>query len=84
MKKRSREKGIVAYALEPHIEICSSDECTIDGIKGITKYSEERITVNLGRYSVTLCGSGLYINSFSSDGATVRGDIISLEFCGND
>ena len=84
IKKLREEKNIVSYALQPHIEICGTDECVLDGIKGISKYSNDAITVCLGKFNVSFFGDNLYINSFSSEGAVLRGNIISMEFSSDD
>jgi sporulation protein YqfC len=74
---------IITYTGEPRLELVGSGECVIDGLKGIIEYSDEKIKINLGKYYVTFFGDGLYINSFSYEGAIVQGTIVSLEFEGN-
>ena len=83
MKRRADSENLIAYTTEPHIELSGNSECVVDGLKGITEYSKEKIKINLGKYSVSFFGDELYINSFSHEGATVEGTIISLEFESN-
>jgi sporulation protein YqfC len=66
--------------VKPRLEITGSNECVVDGLMGIVEYSNEKIKVNLGKYFVTFYGDGLFINSFSHEGAVVEGSINSLEF----
>ena len=83
MKKNKDAEHLVEYVTHPHLELIGNSECVIDGLKGITEYTKDKIKINLGKYSVTFFGDGLYINSFSREGATVEGTIISLEYEGN-
>ena len=75
--------NIVSFAISPHIELIGNNQCYIDGIKGISSYSSERIKVNLGKYYVTFFGDNLFINAFSPEGAIIEGLIASLEFESN-
>lgn len=72
------------YITEPHIVLISNSKCIIDGLQGICEYTAEKIKINLGKYAVVIVGSGLYIESFSHEGAVVEGDILSLEMSSND
>lgn len=83
MKKRADGEAVFDYTLSPHIELVGTSQCVIDGLKSIIEYSAEKIKIDLGKYSVTLVGDGLFINSFSCEGATVEGTIVALEFEGN-
>ena len=83
MKKRSDSENIIEYVTYPHLEIIGNSECLVEGIKGITEYTKEKIKLNLGKYSVTFFGDELSINSFSYEGMTVEGTIISLEYESN-
>ena len=78
-----REKGIVEYTLAPCLEIRGNSECKVEGLKGISEYSSEKIRINLGKFSVSFLGDGLFINTFSPEGATVEGTIVSVEFESN-
>jgi sporulation protein YqfC len=83
MSKLIKSKDIdnfVNYTKQPHLEIFSNSQCIVDGLKGIVEYSRDKIKINLGKSLVTFWGDGLYINSFSPDGAIVEGNIISMEF----
>lgn len=72
------------YITEPHIILIGNSKCIIDGLRGICEYTSEKIKINLGKYCVEIIGSGLYIESFSYEGAVVEGDILSLEMAAND
>lgn len=78
MKMFSRSD--IVFSNEPRLELNGSTQCVVDGLKGICEYNHDRIKIDLGKYCVTFFGDGLYINSFSYDGAIVEGNIISMEF----
>lgn len=88
MKKKSKKKStdfpFEYYTGEPRIEFYGTDECVVDGLKSIIKYSADEIILNVGRVAVKFLGSDLHINSFSPEGAVVNGLIMSMEFSGND
>lgn len=83
VKRFKNSENIIAYASEPHIELCGNGECIVEGLKRIVKYTGTEITLNLGKFNISFFGSELFIDSFSSDGLTVQGNITSLEFLGN-
>lgn len=83
-KKVKNTDDIVTYTNIPHLELVGNSECVVDGLKGIIEYTKEKIKINLGKYFVTFLGDGLYINSFSHEGAVIQGTIISVEFESND
>lgn len=82
MKKRSRDE-ITECAVCPHIEIIGNSKCLVEGLKGISEYTKDRIKFDMGKFSVSFIGDGLYIDSFTVGGASVEGIIFSLEFEGN-
>ena len=83
MKKAKDSEAVYAYVSEPRIEISGCRECLIDGLKSISEYTEDKIKIDLGKYSVCIVGDGLCINSFSSEGAVVEGTVMTVEFEGN-
>ena len=83
MKKRPESDNLITYTNRPHLELTGNTQCIIDGLKGITEYTKEKIKMNLGKYSVCFFGDELYINSFSPEGAIIEGTIVSMEFEGN-
>ncbi len=88
MKKKSNKKltdfPFEYYTGRPRIEFYGTDECVVDGLKSIIKYSGDEIILNVGRVAVKFLGSDLHINSFSPEGAVVNGFIMSMEFSDND
>lgn len=89
MKKKRSSKFRLAKELDfpehaltgkGHVEITGNSECLVDGLNGILEYTSEKIKINLGSQIVTFRGSNLVINSFTRDGATVEGVIMSMEF----
>lgn len=88
MKKKSIKNftdfPVEYYTGKPRIEFYGNDECVVDGLKSIIKYSADEIILNVGKIAVKFLGSDLHINSFSPEGAVVNGFIMSMEFSGND
>ena len=82
MKKSEREDTL-EYVLSPRLELTGNTRCEIEGIKGIPVYNGNIIKIDFGKYCVSFFGDGLYIRAFSSEGATVEGTIVSMEFCEN-
>lgn len=87
--KKKRIKNLSDFPMEyytgkPRIEFYGTDECVVDGLKSIIKYSADEIILNVGKTAVKFLGSDLHINSFSPEGAVVNGFIMSMEFSGND
>ncbi len=82
MKNTDSERTL-QYACSPRIELIGNEECFVEGLKRIEEYSEGKIKIGLGRLSVTFLGDGLFINSFSEEGATVEGTIMKMEFSDN-
>lgn len=68
------------YKGEPHLELRGNSECVVDGLKSIVEYNSDKIKLNIGKRVVTFLGEGLEINSFTPEGAIVRGFIMSMEF----
>lgn len=82
--RNTSDDSIVSYVTNPRIELIGTNQCIVDGLKGILQYSTDKIKINLGKNSVSVLGDGLYINSFSNQGAIIEGTIISVEFESND
>ncbi len=84
MKKKSVKNltdfPVEYYTGKPRIEFYGNDECVVDGLKSIIKYSADEIILNVGKVAVKFLGDDLHINSFSTEGAVVNGFIISMEF----
>lgn len=72
------------YTGQPRLEFYGTDECVVDGLKSIIKYSADEIVLNVGKIAVKFLGSELHINSFSPEGAVINGFIMSMEFVSND
>lgn len=80
--KRKDSENLISCACAPRLELTGNTECIVEGIKGIPQYNEEKITIDLGKFSVSIFGDGLYINSFTPQGAVIEGAIVSMEFEG--
>lgn len=68
------------YTGEPHLELYGNSECVVDGLKSIIEYKKDKIKLNIGKKAVTFLGEDLEINSLSTEGAVVKGFIMSMEF----
>ncbi len=78
--KNLTEFPIEYYNGEPHLELYGNSECVVDGLKSIIEYKKDKITLNIGKKSVTFVGEDLHINQLTTEGAVVQGFIMSLEF----
>ena len=65
----------------PRIELSSNTHAEIEGCKGITEYSDERVSLNLGCIGIIFKGSSLEIRHFNGESVIVSGNIICIEFC---
>lgn len=68
------------YTGEPHLELYGNSECVVDGLKSIIEYKKDKIKLNIGKKEVTFLGEDLQINELSTEGAIVKGFIMSVEF----
>ncbi len=81
--KNTENEGIINSAFSPRIELTGNRCCTVEGIRAIPVYNSETIKLDLGKYSVSFFGDGLYIRAFTREGAVIEGIIVSMEFEGN-
>ena len=68
---------------DPHefkIEFRGTEDVVIEGCLGVISYSDNTISLNLGRRTVTFCGAELSIESFSDGFITLTGAVITTEF----
>ena len=63
-----------------YIEIVSDCFALVDSCKSVSEYSENLITLSLGKKSVTFEGQNLTISSLSMEQAMVEGIIAKVEF----
>lgn len=84
MKKNSiknlTEFPIEYYTGEPHLQLYGNSECVVDGLKSIIEYNSDKIKLDIGKRVITFLGEDLEINSFTPEGAVVKGFIMSMEF----
>lgn len=69
------------YIGTPHIEIESNKSATVEGCKGIIEYDCDIVRINCGNIIVKFTGSCLELEALSTDRISVKGSIISVEFC---
>lgn len=81
MKIKEKE-SIINEAFAPRIELTGNTQCIVEGVKGICLYNCNEIKIDLGKFAVTFFGDGLYINSFTYEGAVIEGTIVSMGFEG--
>ncbi len=62
------------------IDLIGNEEAIIDGCKGIIEYSEDKITLNLGKICASFCGDGLSMNAFDCEQTVIRGNFLSIQF----
>lgn len=63
-----------------HITLIGNRQLNVDGCYGILCYSEELIKLSTGNLLLTLCGSGLYIETYSDKELSIHGKIMRLEY----
>ena len=80
--KKKENRGFENPASAPRLELTGNTQCIVEGIQAICLYNEDVIKIDLGRYCVSFFGDGLYINSFTYEGAVIEGVIVSMEFEG--
>lgn len=78
-KDKSKVESFDYYFGRPRLEM-DGNRCLVDGLKSIVEYSDDKITVSLGKQIITFFGDDLHINSFTREGAVIEGNIISMEF----
>lgn len=78
--KNITEFPVEYYTGEPHLELYGNSECVVDGLKSIIEYKKDRITLNIGKKTITFIGEDLQINQLTTEGAIVKGFIMSMEF----
>ncbi len=62
------------------IDLISNTQATIDGCKGIIEYSENKISLNLGKICAEFCGTNLGINTFEDGQAVLNGKFTTINF----
>lgn len=78
--KNITEFPVEYYTGEPHLELYGNSECVVDGLKSIIEYKKDKITLNIGKKTITFLGEDLQINQLTTEGAIVKGFIMSMEF----
>ncbi|MBQ8027250.1 MAG: YabP/YqfC family sporulation protein [Clostridia bacterium] len=88
MKKEQLISGLIqgsglpkqAFDGYAQIELTGNEEAVIDGCKGIIEYSDEKITLNLGKICAEFSGSGLEMKTFEYEQAIIKGTFINIGF----
>lgn len=65
----------------PHLEIFGNREMILEGCMGVFEYSDSYLKLKLQKGTVTVCGTNFDITAFEGNTITVKGNILSLEFC---
>ena len=64
----------------PKVTLTGSGEVAIEGHSGLVEYTAERITVNFGRYLISVKGSGLCLDAMDREDLLISGVVFSVEF----
>lgn len=64
----------------PHLELIGNRQITIEGSKGILKYSDDVIRINAGAMVITFCGRNLNVKCIAPDCTMVDGVVTKIEF----
>ena len=49
-------------------------------MQSILEYSDEKISLNLGKVCVAFCGDSLTMSAFDGEQTVIRGKFLSIEF----
>lgn len=63
-----------------HIELMGNTHAIVEGCKGVIKYEEDDIRLNLGKCTVSLRGRGLCVRTFRCEQAVIHGEIADISF----
>lgn len=89
MKKKESRAERIASALDlpldimcdvPRTEILGRTSVNIENFRGILDYNENCVKVNTTVGILKIDGDGLFIESITDEGLTVKGSVIRLEF----
>ncbi len=72
------KKLLVRYSL---ITLVGNSELMVEGLRGILDYSADTLRINTVSGILLIMGAGLEITSLTAEELSVKGKIISLEFC---
>lgn len=64
----------------PHLELLGNRQITIEGSKGILKYSDDIIRINTGSMVITFLGRNLNVRCIAPDCTMVEGFVTGIEF----
>ncbi|MEG1651566.1 MAG: YabP/YqfC family sporulation protein [Oscillospiraceae bacterium] len=64
----------------PSVRIVGSNIAIIEGCKGLIEYSNNRISINLGAFEISLFGNELVMENLSKTVMNVTGGISSIAF----
>ena len=66
---------------QPHIEMFGNGKITIEGCMGVFEYESNYLKLKLQKGMLILCGTDFDIVFFENRLMTVKGKILSVEFC---
>ena len=64
-----------------HIELFSNQKMILDGCVCIIDYQDSYIKLRLKKGSILILGNNFLITDFENQKMTIKGNIISIEFC---
>ncbi len=68
------------YGNQPHIEMIGNRQITVEGTKGILKYTADLIRLNAGAVIISFKGRNLNVRCISPDCTMVEGFVDNIEF----
>ena len=63
-----------------HLELWQNRQAVIEGVKGVLRYSDSEIQLNLGGLVVTFRGAELGIRTYQAEQLTMAGVIAEVHF----
>lgn len=64
----------------PSVRVVGDAMAIIEGCRGLVDYAVNRITIDLGRYTASIYGSGLVMENLSRGAMNITGKISSISF----
>ena len=65
----------------PQIEIIGNEVIEINGCEGIYEYTADYIKLRIKNGALVVCGNDFKILTFENKLITIKGKIVSIEFC---
>ena len=62
------------------LTVIDNTDVYIENHEGVIEYTQKRISINIGSYSLVIAGSGLELEHFGHENIAVKGKILSIQY----